>query len=323
MSGTIGYDHTVQLDSGLILPTSALNGTPVVGKVWTAGSGAGDGSWQALPSAFSLTPVSKSATYTAVAQDFVVATSGTFTVTSPAHTNARVFGVFNTASGRVTVSAAAGFILASSGWAAGTAASIILDQGDGVILISNGTNWHVIGGLRASLSSAAPRVTALPASPIDGDECVYVADATNGVEWRFKYKSVETKWRFIGGPPLTSSIATSEARNNATFGDLTTAGPSVTVPLAGDYMIQFNVQGNPVSPETFTIATIKLGAATAVDADSAVGLGPAGAIHTPGRTYRRNGLAAAAALKMQYRNAATNNTNYSSRDMSVWPVRCS
>lgn len=269
-----------------------------------------------------LNTVTATATHTSAAGELTIATSGTFVNTSPAAAAGRIFAVFNKGTGVVTVTSAAGSIFWTAAFSGGVA-SITLAQGDGILLISDGTSWYVIGGSRAASSGAAARVTSLPTSPIDGDECVYIADATNGVDWHFKFKSSTSKWDCIGWAPLTSSIATSEARNSGTFGDLTTVGPSVTVPLAGDYMIQFNVQGNPVSPETFTIASPKFGAAATLDADSAVGLGPAGAIHTPGRTYRRNGLTAAEVLKLQYRNAATANTNYSSRDMAVWPVRCS
>jgi hypothetical protein len=35
-------------------------------------------------------------------------------------------------------------------------------------------------------------VTALPATPVDGQECHFVADATNGVVWHMKYRAADT-----------------------------------------------------------------------------------------------------------------------------------
>jgi len=84
-----------------------------------------------------------------------------------------------------------------------------------------------------------PRVTALPSAPADGFELVYIADDTNGVEWHLKYKSSETtyKWRVLAGPPLFAEVTTDESTSSTTYTALTTAGPSITLPLTGDYDI--------------------------------------------------------------------------------------
>ena len=82
------------------------------------------------------------------------------------------------------------------------------------------------------------RVTVLPGSPSDGQEVYYVADATNGILWHLRYNALAVgsyKWEFVGGPPLTHTVAASESRSSTTAGELTTPGPQVTVPLAGDY----------------------------------------------------------------------------------------
>jgi hypothetical protein len=84
-----------------------------------------------------------------------------------------------------------------------------------------------------------PRVNSLPSTPSDGDEVYYVADATNGVVWHLRYNSGSAsayKWEYLGGGPLYAEVNTEEA--TATTGawvDLTTVGPSITLPLAGDY----------------------------------------------------------------------------------------
>jgi hypothetical protein len=88
-----------------------------------------------------------------------------------------------------------------------------------------------------------PKVTALPANPVDGQECYFVADATNGVVWHLRYNAGSAsayKWEFVGGAALRHFVPTSESRNQAAgWGDLTTIGPQVTIPLAGDYDVDF------------------------------------------------------------------------------------
>lgn len=92
------------------------------------------------------------------------------------------------------------------------------------------------GGALQGASGAAPLVTALPGSPIDGQEVYYQADATNGVVWHLRYRSGATtyKWEFLGGPPLYAESNTEE-----TVGAAWTAAtnPRITVPLSGIYMV--------------------------------------------------------------------------------------
>jgi hypothetical protein len=86
-----------------------------------------------------------------------------------------------------------------------------------------------------------PLVSTLPASPDDGDT-VYLqtaAMATAGIVWTFRYRAAAGtyKWEFVGGPAWTAEIETSQntASNNVPV-DLATVGPSVTVPVAGEYV---------------------------------------------------------------------------------------
>lgn len=83
----------------------------------------------------------------------------------------------------------------------------------------------------------------LPSSPSAGDEYYYVADSTNGVVWHLRYKDGTNKWEFIGGAPLAAvqDTGTSSTLSSATYVyDLTTIdGPSLTVPLAGIYRMEF------------------------------------------------------------------------------------
>jgi hypothetical protein len=96
-------------------------------------------------------------------------------------------------------------------------------------------------GAYASGFLGPPKVTALPANPVDGQECYYVADATNGVIWHLRYNAGSGsayKWEFVGGGLLTRN-------QSADGGSVSTGsfveppnGPTITFPLAGDYYIE-------------------------------------------------------------------------------------
>jgi hypothetical protein len=81
-------------------------------------------------------------------------------------------------------------------------------------------------------------VAALPANPVDGQECYFIADVANGVIWHLRYRAASSsayKWEVVGGPPLYSRVDTGEQTASTSWVDLATVGPSITVPLAGDY----------------------------------------------------------------------------------------
>lgn len=104
-----------------------------------------------------------------------------------------------------------------------------------------------VKGDTGQVGTVPTRVTSLPGSPVDGQECYYVADATNGVLWHLKYNAGSAspyKWEFVGGPPLRAAIVTTETFNGTTnvFSDLATPGPSVTLPLAGDYDVLYSAE---------------------------------------------------------------------------------
>lgn len=99
----------------------------------------------------------------------------------------------------------------------------------------------------ARLAAAAlPQyVTSLPSSPVDGQTVVYAADATNGVMWTLRYRAASSssyKWEFVGGASLRAIVDTEQQNTTTGWQNLATAGPSVTLPLAGDYKIEAYTQ---------------------------------------------------------------------------------
>jgi hypothetical protein len=127
----------------------------------------------------------------------------------------------------------------------------------------------------------------LPTSPSAGDEYYYVADSTNGVIWHLRYKDVTNKWEFLGGAPLAAvqNTGTSSTLTSTSYVyDLTTIdGPSLTVPLAGIYRVEFGLDAantnndKVVSMGLFTSSTANTGLITGADLDVAC--------HTGGQSY--------------------------------------
>lgn len=193
----------------------------------------------------------------------------------------------------------------------------------------------VLGGITPrSLPQNAvitPFVTTLPVTAQDGDEVRYLADSTAGVVWHLRYRASAPsiyRWEFIGGSSLYSEVATEEvygpSGSSDTFGDLATVGPSVALPLAGDYDVQAGCRGHVNGVAGFSMMSYAIGGTAAVDADALVANEPAGDHTSPksmARWRRKTGLDAVT-LTAKYRN---NNTTvagaFSARWIAVTPVR--
>jgi hypothetical protein len=71
------------------------------------------------------------------------------------------------------------------------------------------------------------------------------ADVASGVNWWFRYNGGSTsafKWEFIGGQPIFNGIAAEETQAASTvWGDVTTVGPSLTLPRAGEYEVEWGM----------------------------------------------------------------------------------
>jgi hypothetical protein len=172
-------------------------------------------------------------------------------------------------------------------------------------------------------------VTTLPSTTglMDGYEVGLVVDATNGVVWRMKYRAADastSKWQFIGGPPMISEIATNETIAVTTYAALTTAGPSIALPRAGDYIVSLGAEMNVNSAAVGSaFMSYDIGATVAVDAD-AVSVSNTFVqferiIQESARTMRKDGLTAVT-LTAKYR-VTTGSAAIAKRWMAVHPVR--
>jgi hypothetical protein len=185
----------------------------------------------------------------------------------------------------------------------------------------------------ASTSASASSTTTtsgtiFPTSPADGNIFVYLADATNGVNWTFKYNAGSAssyKWECIGGRPLWSAVAAAEVTTSATYAALGTAGPSVILPFAGDYDIAIGFHGSAAVASAHAEMSYDIGGTGAVDADfvqlsttesAGIGLSASTAVS---RVNRKTGLTVVT-LTSKYK-ANGDSWTFKNRWMSVMPVR--
>jgi len=195
------------------------------------------------------------------------------------------------------------------------------------------TQFDSSGSLKEIVTEApSTLVTALPGSPTDGQEINYQSAgmATDGIIWRFRYRSASAsayKWEFIGGQAWSAEVATSQTRAATAYGDLATVGPTITAPLAGDFMLEFgaSVASDTTSNGALVSPSVSGGSASSpVDADSAsinVTVG-AGAIYNASlsRKIRKNALTAAD-ITLRYRCSTANTSTFASRWLAVTPIR--
>ena len=170
---------------------------------------------------------------------------------------------------------------------------------------------------------AVALVTTPPASPVDGQETILVDNPANPAYlWRLRWNQAAARWEFLGGTNLRGTVATSETTTTiGSYVNLTTVGPTVTVPRAGDYAVRFG-------------ATVLDSAA---DSQINVGVG-AGDFSTPAAEARGHisaanyhqtivgetlltGLAAGAVLRLKYQHAVAGTLTVLNRYLAVTPAR--
>jgi hypothetical protein len=169
--------------------------------------------------------------------------------------------------------------------------------------------------------------TALPVSPGDTNEYILVDSTTNPTyQWRFRYNvnnSTSYKWEFIGGTPYVQEIVTEETTTSATYVDLTTVGPSFTVPRAGVYQVEHAAAAGSAGGSAVPVISVKIGSAATADADGYSGQ----AYPTPGFYFsKRKQLTCAASdlLLVQYKTPTGGGTLFArQRQLIVTPVRVS
>ena len=200
--------------------------------------------------------------------------------------------------------------------------------------------WGFYNGAGAAkTTSSVTFVTSLPTTPFDGQEVYYQSTtagtgggATNtmadiGAVWHLRYRSAAAgsyKWECVGGSGLVAVVATSETTASATYADPATIGPTITLPLAGDYKI-----GTAATTVNSTVGygvgvsfSVSGGAAgTASDVDAfRITTVTASALQATATFAYKTGLTAAA-VTMRYRVTGGGTATVSNRTLTALPIR--
>lgn len=185
-----------------------------------------------------------------------------------------------------------------------------------------GTGWEILDQTPQVVSSL-PSGTGIP---FDGQEIYFLADAANGVLWRLRYRSASSsvyKWEAVGSPPpLLAEITAAEQQGTVAYADLTTVGPSVTLPLAGDYEVAIEAHAYGTLDAQALSMSYSIGATGAVDADRALMEVNGNTARTEFmRRRRRKNALTAVTLTMKYATVGGGTSTFHSRSIRATPFR--
>jgi len=212
-------------------------------------------------------------------------------------------------------------------------------SGGAIVAVEQGTRYggramrittagSIIPGFTAhEWNSSTPKdfglVEALPASsePLVGDICTFMADKANGVYWQLVYDGQGSyPWKKVGGAPLFSEVIAQQNTSSSSYTNLETVGPSVTLPLKGDYDIEIGYFGKNVADSLTSYMSYSIGGSAAVDADAAAAAAKDEASTTVAHPRRKTDLGASTVLTAKYRTGGKE-AAFLSRWMRVDPVR--
>ena len=150
-----------------------------------------------------------------------------------------------------------------------------------------------------------------------------------GAVWHLRYRAAASgsyKWESVGGPRLNHSvkdgtISDAEATSSATYTVLATAGPLITLPLAGDYEITIGCTVYGATVSAVSSMSYDIGGTAAVDADAVqvYQTSVANIVTVPSRVRVKTGLSAVT-LTAKYKSNS-GNANFWNRTMSARPIR--
>ena len=187
-------------------------------------------------------------------------------------------------------------------------------------------NWEAFTRW-SELFAPSALVTSLPADPVDGQVINYDT-GTDGVVWHFRYDAGSAsayKWQFVGGAPLYNEVTTDQGTASGVPTDLATVGPSLTNPLAGDWIVEFGANMYSVTNNSAQIMALQVGGAGPADANAGILIGqPAGSntAHASGaRVIRRTAIAASSAWVPKYWQLGGGTGQFRNRWITLTPIR--
>lgn len=187
-------------------------------------------------------------------------------------------------------------------------------------------NFDAIQKRLDALEAGAP-LTSLPAAPVDGQEINYQSTgmAALGIAWRLRYRAGSVsayKWEFLGGAPLSDEVTGTDSATSTSYAALATAGPTLTLPLAGDYDIFQHFAASTGSAGMIgAFMSYAVGATAALDGDAAFAsvMSP-GWAQSASRRRRKTGFTAGVVLASRYR-VSSGTISISNRILEATPVR--
>lgn len=114
----------------------------------------------------------------------------------------------------------------------------------------NEVDKQILTTQRALSSVGNALVSSLPSSPTDGMNIYFQSTvmAAAGAVWHLRYRSDSPssyKWECVGGTAMWASVGsggTDETTTSTAYTNLSTVGPTLVLPLAGDYITEFDIE---------------------------------------------------------------------------------
>jgi len=210
------------------------------------------------------------------------------------------------------------------------------DNPDGYLVVQRNLDFlkdlfdaHVIATLSGSQLKWNVS-TSPPGAPANNDLWIYPG---SGFYWMFLYDSTEAtyKWKFVGGPDIQAVVSTDQTfTSDGTFKDPATAGPTITLPRAGDFEVETCAQlynaGQTTGGSMTTGALASSGTwdgSAAGGVEGAQGYTEAGVAIDPVLLDTLRGVSSSATVKLQYAASAalggTSHTRF--RVIKARPIR--
>ncbi len=169
-------------------------------------------------------------------------------------------------------------------------------------------------------------VTSRPASPANGAEVyLQVGSGDTSILWHMRYDSAITdtyKWRFLGGAGLVATNNTSDSTSSATYVELNTGTPAVTLPGIGVYEFNFGCQVSGAT-NAFGLVNVKTNGSNPGNDDDGFTVKPEGTnagVNSSRLMVRTVASISGSALAvLVYRTGTT--SSFSQNWISVKPVR--
>ncbi len=199
----------------------------------------------------------------------------------------------------------------------------------GTVTLAGTTKQYISKGVAIVNLASNPTTTTLPTSPVDGQEVYYRVNRGDGTYayWHLRYNASTTYWDFLGGPSMFAQVDATQTTTSTTFTNLATVGPSLTVPLAGDYDVTigarlYGTTNSMASQMGYSINGGGVGYIIDSYSGASYDGGATVATHEV-RTVRQTGITANASFVAKYRVFPTTNVPgyFGYRTMQISPVR--